>query len=132
VALLIRRDSVDGGNQSFDRREIQQANTFAAPRVLKHVGNLWALAQADILDNADIWLCIEATATTFKLASSYREYYFPAHGLGADNDLLYLSATTPGLLTTTQPTTGQVRAILAAIVDSDHIFYAPSFRVEVV
>jgi hypothetical protein len=43
VALLIRRDSVDGGNQSFDRREIQQANTFAAPRVLKHVGNLWAL-----------------------------------------------------------------------------------------
>ncbi len=129
MALLLQRNAA-GGAQKF--RQIQQVNTFSPFFVLKHADGIWTLAQADSISSADIWLCVGATSTAFNLAICYCEYYYPNHGIGADNSALYLSAVTPGLLTTTAPTTGQARVILGAIVDANHILWAPSLSVEVV
>jgi hypothetical protein len=122
------------GGAVDDRREIFQANTFTAPCILKNVGGVWDFARADSIANSDIWLCVEATPTSFKKANSFREYYLPNHGIaGADNSLLLLSATSlRGELTTVAPTTGQVLSILGVRIDANYIYWAPSFRVEVV
>jgi len=111
--------------------EIQQANNFTPLSILKHTTS-WELAQANSLANADIWLCVEATPTMFKIASTCRIYEFPSHNLGADNTPLFLSPITPGLLTSIPPMTGQLRVIVGLIFDADRIFWNPALTAEVV
>jgi hypothetical protein len=111
--------------------EIQQANNFTPLSILKHTTG-WALAQANSLANADIWLCVEATPTSFKVASTCRIYEFPSHNLGADNTPLFLSPTTAGRATSTPPMTGQFRVIVGVIFDADRIFWNPELTAEVV
>jgi hypothetical protein len=112
--------------------DVSQANDFTTPLILKNVGGIWSRALADQMGNADIWLCVEAASTSFKVANTYRIYQFPAHNLGATNAPLFLSATIAGALTTTPPTAGQARVTIGAIFDPNQILWAPSLLVETV
>jgi hypothetical protein len=113
-------------------RTIQQANDFTPLTVLKQINGVYSRAQADTVANADMWLCLAATGISFRLANTYTEYYFPNHGLGDSNQILYLSPTTPGALTKIAPTVGQARAILGVVIDANYLLWAPDLIVEIV
>ena len=111
-------------------RAIAQANSFTPPCIVRRSGANFTLASASSASTADIWLCVAANATSFRIANECTVYPFPNHGLGADDEILKLSATVDGRLTTVTPASGNYLVILGRIVDKDNILWAPSFRVE--
>lgn len=132
LATLTLPGGQSGSVAAPDYKEITQTNNFTAPSVLRQTTNGWVRAKADALANADIWLCIEATPTKFKVANTCKIYSFPGHGLGSANQVLKLSAVTDGLLTTTEPTAGNYRIILGSIFDANSLLWAPSLKAELV
>jgi hypothetical protein len=57
----------------------------------------------------------------------YGKVHLPAHGLGSSGSLLYVSAATAGLLTSTLPSTptNQVQ-VVGQVINADDIFFMPN------
>jgi hypothetical protein len=100
---------------------IVSANSFAALDVLKRTGGTWAKAQADGVANADVvGLVEEATGSEFSIIYSGK-IRKASHGftVGA---VLYLSPSSPGSLTATEPVdTNHVSKPIAIAIDADNL-----------
>ena len=86
------------------------------------------LAQADAVANlADGVVAIVTDADVYYISTQPGQLIrWTAHGLGAAGTLLWLSQSTPGLIVTTEPTSG-IAQPLGKVVDADTILFRLGF-----
>lgn len=101
------------------RLTITASNSFAARNVIRQSGSSWALAQGDSLANAEEFGLVESASGSAFTAVMTGALNAPSHGFTVGS-LLYLSAVTAGLLTTTAPSAaGTVKRRVAVAVDAN-------------
>jgi hypothetical protein len=108
-------------------REVTAANTFAAGDLVylgPTTGDNWILADAsDPLKLAE-GIIKEATGSDYTVFIAKGQVTITSHGLGSAADELYTSSTTPGLATTTPPTTaGHFLQRVAQVLDANTLFF---------
>ena len=86
------------------------------------------LAQADAVANlADGVVAIVTDADVYYISTQPGQLIrWTAHGLGAAGTLLWLSQSTPGLIVTTEPTSG-IAQPLGKVADADTILFRLGF-----
>jgi len=106
------------------KKTVTESNSFSAGNVVYRSGSVTDLSKSDLDYTAEVWGVIEsASGANFSLVT-HGELSLPSHGLGSDGDVLYVSETTGGLMTTTEPTLGISKPV-GFVLDSNTIHVSP-------
>lgn len=109
-------------------RSVSQANSFTAGQVLKFTGGAYATAQADSAANAEVVGIVSGTGNPFTLTTN--GYVTGLTGLTA-NTMYFLSPSSAGALTATEPTTAGQISKPVFFADSTTSGYFINYRGEV-
>jgi microcystin-dependent protein len=114
-----------GGGTSFDG--VQASHGFSVLTPIYHDGTIWVKAQANTSTTLGMYLVTEVTSTGTFTATKFGVSTVTAHGLVV-GDYYYVSGTTAGALTATEPLFGYSNPVLY-VVDANtvHVMcYRPS------
>ena len=94
-----------GGGDAVKKAITQASHGFIVGDVVYHAGAVWAKARADLPATCDVVGIVSAVAGVNDFTVTTHGYISGLSGLTADTTY-FLSPTTSGLLTATEPTTG--------------------------
>lgn len=113
--------SITGGTGTSTSEIIVVANSFAIGDVLRKTGGGYAKAQADSAANAEVLGIVQAASGSQFTIVYFGKVLNTGHGFTI-GDVLFLSPTTSGLKTATEPSTAtQVSKPIAIVLDANYL-----------
>ena len=98
----------------------QDSHGLSLAEAVYRSGGAWVKSQADDWATLATGLVTRVPTANHVEVTVGGQIKVESHGIGADNAEFWLSQSTPGATTTTQPSTG-IRQSLGQIVDSDNL-----------